>query len=263
MSIIHKVLVFSLGSCLAFAQSSSQQSGAAAPGQSNANNTNTGSSKMNSDSKMGSKMDSSSKMQSGKMQSGSLSANDRKFVMEAAEGGKMEVALGKMATEKASKAEVKAFGQMMVTDHTQANTELQALARSKGVNLPSAEKQDPHEAQLRGLSGDAFDRAYMSLMKEDHEKDVAEFRKESQSASDPDVKAFASKTLPTLEKHRERANEVAKNTGGRADANRMGGSSSSGTAGAATSGNNMDSQGNANKSKSNNTKMQGGPGSGK
>jgi putative membrane protein len=97
-------------------------------------------------------------------------------------------------------------------------------------------------------------------MLEDHKKDVAEFRKESQSASDPDVKEFAAKTLPTLEKHLDRINEVAKNTGGRASHVDGG---SSGTAKAATSGNNMASQGNANKSGSNNTAIQGGPGSGK
>jgi putative membrane protein len=246
-----RILALSLSSLVAFAQSGSStaaqgrnsqgsQGGAAAPGQSNANNNNTGSSKMNSGS--------SDKMSGDKRGGGSLNAADRKFMMEAAEGGMMEVALGRLAQDKASNSDVKSFGQMMVTDHTQTNGELQALAQKKGVTLP-AEKPSHHQATLSKLSGEPFDRAYIKLMQADHQKDVAEFQKQSQSGSDPELKAFAAKTLPTLQKHLTRVNEVAKNTsGGGANTNRKaGGENGSGTGKAATSGNNMDSQKNANK----------------
>src|SRR3954469_11614734 len=128
---------------------------------------------------------------------------DHHFVMEAAVGGMAEVELGKLASEKASSDQVKQFGQRMVTDHSKANDELKTLAQSKNIMLP-ADLDGKHKAtrdRLAKMSGDAFDRAYMQEMLEDHRKDVNEFRKESQSGKDPEVKAWAAKTLPTLEEH--------------------------------------------------------------
>jgi putative membrane protein len=70
--------------------------------------------------------------------SGALASDDRKFVMEAAHGGMMEVKMGRMAADKASNADVKAFGQRMVDDHSKANSELMSLASQKGITLPGA-----------------------------------------------------------------------------------------------------------------------------
>src|SRR5580700_4576930 len=64
-----------------------------------------------------------------------LSAADKKFVREAAQGGLAEVELGKLATEKASNDEVKKFGQHMVDDHTKAGDELKEVASSKGIQI--------------------------------------------------------------------------------------------------------------------------------
>jgi putative membrane protein len=138
------------------------------------------------------------------------SSEDRTFIMEAAAGGMAEVELGRLASQKASRSEVKEFGQMMVDDHTKANNELMKIAEEKGLAAPHALKpQDKTtEDQLSKLSGQAFDRAYIQHMVKDHKKDVALFRKQSSGASDPDVKQFASSTLPTLEKHLKRAQEL-------------------------------------------------------
>jgi putative membrane protein len=127
------------------------------------------------------------------------------FMTDAASGGMAEVELGKMASTKAQNAEVKKFAQMMVTDHGKANDELKALAAKKNVTLPTAPiaKHQSVIQKLQGLSGAQFDEAYVEDMVEDHEKDVAEFEKQSQSNPDADVKAFAAKTLPTLKKHLE------------------------------------------------------------
>lgn len=134
---------------------------------------------------------------------GALSDADRKFVMEAAEGGQMEVELGQLAQQKASSDAVKQFGQRMATDHGKAGQELAQLAADKGVGLP---KQPAHKTQmetdrLSKASGAAFDREYVKMMVKDHEMDVAAFKRESQQAQDPDLKAWAAKTLPTLEDH--------------------------------------------------------------
>ena len=128
---------------------------------------------------------------------------DHHFVTEAATGGMAEVELGKLATEKASNADVKKFGQRMVDDHGKANDELKSLAQSKQITLPAA-VDAKHKAtvdRLSKLSGAAFDRAYVQEMLKDHQKDVAAFRTESKSGKDPEVKAWAGKTLPTLEEH--------------------------------------------------------------
>ncbi len=146
----------------------------------------------------------------GKSASG-LSASDTKFVKEAAAGGMAEVELGQLANEKASSDDVKQFGQRMVDDHSKANEKLKQLAASKGVDLPQAvsAKDKATKARLSKLSGDQFDKAYMADMVQDHKKDVAEFQKESRSAKDPDVKVFASDTLPTLQDHLKHAESIS------------------------------------------------------
>jgi len=127
------------------------------------------------------------------------------FLTEAAQGGVAEVELGKMAATKAANLDVKKFAQMMVDDHTKANNDLKALAQKKGIQVPTDTDAD-HKAtmdDLRNLVGAEFDKAYVEDMYDDHRHDVAEFEEQSENSSDPDVKAFAVKTLPVLRKHLE------------------------------------------------------------
>ena len=150
--------------------------------------------------------------------SANLAAADRNFVMKAARGGLAEVEFGRLAAEKASNPDVKQFGQKMVDDHSKANDELKTIAQQKGIDLPTDldAKDKATRDHLAKLSGDAFDRAYMRDMVKDHKTDVSEFRKESQSGKDADIKAFAGKTLPTLEEHLKMAqDDHAKVTGGK------------------------------------------------
>jgi putative membrane protein len=142
----------------------------------------------------------------------SLSAADKDFVMKAANGGMAEVAGGQTAVQKATNADVKTFGQRMVDDHGKANDELKQLATTKGLALPTAPDAE-HQKKLDELSkktGKAFDKAYMDDMVKDHEKDVAEFQKESTSAQDPDLKNWVTKTLPTLQDHLRMAKDTQK-----------------------------------------------------
>jgi putative membrane protein len=137
------------------------------------------------------------------------------FLKEAAQGGMAEVALGKIAVQKAASEEVKQFGQRMVDDHGKANEELQQLAASKGVKLSEdmgAEKEALRE-RLSKLSGAEFDRAYMEEMVKDHQKDVAEFSQQAKHGEDPEIKNWAANTLPTLEEHLQQAQSTAKKVG--------------------------------------------------
>lgn len=140
-----------------------------------------------------------------------LSEAEKNFVMKAAQGGMAEVAAGSMAAQRGSAADVKAFGNRMVTDHGKANDELKQLATNKGLAFPTDTDAD-HKAKADALakkSGREFDKAYIDDMVEDHEKDVAEFEKMSKDATDPDLKAWATKTLPTLQDHLKMAKEAA------------------------------------------------------
>ena len=140
---------------------------------------------------------------------------NQKFVMEAAKGGMAEVELGKIATEKAASPEVKSFGQRMVDDHGKAGEELKTLAKNKSITLPADidAKDKALRDRLLKLSGDGFDRAYMAAMLDDHRKDVAAFQIEAKSGKDPDVKAWAAKTLPTLTEHLKLAQSANKAVG--------------------------------------------------
>ncbi|HZQ23547.1 MAG TPA: DUF4142 domain-containing protein [Terriglobales bacterium] len=142
---------------------------------------------------------------------GQLDTADRTFVKKAAEGGLAEVELGQLATQKASDDEVKKFGQRMVDDHTKANDQLKQLAGTLGVQVPDhlSAKDQATKDRLSKLSGTQFDRAYMNDMVKDHTKDVVEFRHASKMAKNPEIKNFASQTLPTLQDHLKEAKSIA------------------------------------------------------
>jgi putative membrane protein len=132
-----------------------------------------------------------------------LAPADSMFVRKAAEGGMAEVKLGQLAKEKGFNPAVKNFGDRMVRDHSKAGDQLKLIASKKGVTLRDSmnAKDKALYDRLSRLSGEAFDKAYMQAMIEDHQQDVSDFRQESQSAKDPDVRQFASTALPTLEEH--------------------------------------------------------------
>ena len=127
-----------------------------------------------------------------------LSAADKTFMMNAAKGGMMEVDMGKMAAQNAQNADVKKFGNRMVTDHSKANGELMALAKEEGVALPGAKSPGKWKS----------DKAYMDDMVKDHQADLAEFQKEAQSGTDPDLKAFAAKGAKMVSQHLKMAQET-------------------------------------------------------
>jgi putative membrane protein len=141
-------------------------------------------------------------------------AADRKFMEKAAIDGMAEVELGKLAQSKGVNDAVRQFGGRMVTDHTKANDELKQLAGSKGVALPTS-LDKKHQKALAELDKKPakFDHEYMELMVKEHRKDVSQFRKEAKSAKDADVRAFAAKTLPTLEEHLRLAQDTRKIVG--------------------------------------------------
>jgi len=137
-----------------------------------------------------------------------IAEDDLGFMRQAAHNGHAEVESSKLAQQKASSAQVKEFAKRMIDDHTKTNAELEKLATAKGVQLP----KEPDAAQkskmqaLSALSGAEFDRQYVDQMGVTaHEQTIALFQRGASNARDPDLKAFASKTLPALQHHLEMA----------------------------------------------------------
>jgi putative membrane protein len=146
---------------------------------------------------------------------GTLSKADQKIVADMAIANMAEIDAGKMALNKTQNAEVKAFAQQMVDDHTKALTDVTALAQSKNMSLPT-EVDAPHKAmaaKLDKLSGAPFDKAYMAEAGvSDHTKVHAKLKGFESKAKDADVKALAAKMLPTVEQHLQRAKDIHPNS---------------------------------------------------
>ncbi len=139
--------------------------------------------------------------------------DDGDFAVKAANGSMLEMEVARLAREKAQSNDVKEFAAMMMADHQKANDELKALAGRKNITLPArlGEDEQKHVDELAKLSGAEFDKKYVDLMVEDHEGDVKLFKEAADDSEDADLKAFAAKQLPTLQKHLERITTIDKN----------------------------------------------------
>lgn len=132
-----------------------------------------------------------------------VDAGDAKFATDAANGGLTEVAAGKIAQQKAINQKVKDFAAMMVKDHSKANDELMAIAKTKNITLPAAPSEDKQKelTDLSGKSTSDFDKAYVDAMVDGHKKTIALFEDASKNCKDAELKAFATNTLPTIKGH--------------------------------------------------------------
>jgi putative membrane protein len=136
---------------------------------------------------------------------------DAEFITDAIIGSNSEIALGKLAKQMGSTKAVRNFGQTLIADHGKARKSALALAPKLGVQ-PSSELKPAAQQELdklKALSGPAFDQEFASYMVDDHQKDIAEFQEEAGMTASP-ATAFAKKTLPTLQKHLELAQAIAK-----------------------------------------------------
>jgi putative membrane protein len=128
---------------------------------------------------------------------------DRTFIRKAAEGNVAEVDLGRMAQQTSQDPNVRAFGERMVRDHTQANEQLTSVAQSLNVTLPtSPSKSDQAKIdKLSHLTGADFDEAFAREMVKEHRTDIRAFERETKDGRDSQVKQFAESTLPTIREH--------------------------------------------------------------
>jgi len=134
------------------------------------------------------------------------------FAKKAAGIGLAEIETGKLAKAQAGNEEVKKFGQMMVTQHTEIADKLKAIATKQKLELPTTldPKHQKLVEKLTPLRGADFDKAYMSAMVEGHEHAVALFKEAAASNPDPELKKFAAANLPILEMHLKDAQALHK-----------------------------------------------------
>ena len=141
-----------------------------------------------------------------------LVSADEKFVKSVNDSGLMEVQVAELGVKKATSADVKALAEMMVKDHTALNKELAAVAKNKGAQLSSA--ADPSTAttikDLELYKGEEFDKEFLKVLRDGHEKSVKNFKDAAENAKDGEVKAFAGKNLPTIEAHLEHIKKLQK-----------------------------------------------------
>jgi putative membrane protein len=135
-----------------------------------------------------------------------LSHGDKSFLEKAAKSGMEEVDISRAVVERTTNPDVKAFAQMMVDDHSAANSAVASLAGSKGVELPAKDMDDM--AKWTKKSASSLDADYISKMVSDHEDAVKLFQKESDKGTDMDTKSFARDTLPKLQHHLEMAMDL-------------------------------------------------------
>jgi putative membrane protein len=137
---------------------------------------------------------------------------DQQFIDMAAQTDMMEAHLGQMAQVQASRQDVKDYAQMLVTDHTANYQALGPLASKTGLTVPTGLDTAHNKliAPFEQLKGAAFDARYIQTMIAGHTGAIGVYTKESSDAQSPDVKAYASDTLPTLTKHLDGAKDLAK-----------------------------------------------------
>jgi putative membrane protein len=145
-------------------------------------------------------------------QSAKLSPRDKEFLKMAAVSNMTEAHLGEMAEGQASRAGVKDFGQTQAKDHTKAYQELRALDSKLGQPIPKGinTRRDRAIEQLAGLKGKKFDGPFLRDEVRDHERAIAAFKREAQRGQDPEVKAYATAVLPTMEEHLREAEKLLK-----------------------------------------------------
>lgn len=132
-----------------------------------------------------------------------MMSKDQQFLMRASETQKAEIALGQMATQRAESGKVKQLAQRMVDDHTKAGQEVRKLAEATGVTLSDETSvgQQKLGTTDSNLSGEEFDRAYVAHEVKNHQKNIAEFKKQMKKLKNPQIRQWASGTLPVLKEH--------------------------------------------------------------
>ncbi len=141
-----------------------------------------------------------------------FSMSNQDFVTRASSSNMLEIAAGGLAVNQGSNANVKAYGQHMVADHSKAATEMQAVIKNKDLTMPSSMLEEHQQMlnSLKDLTGEAFDKRFAAMMVTSHQQTINLFEQaaDDEGVPDNDLRSFASGKLPTLKAHLEEAEDL-------------------------------------------------------
>jgi putative membrane protein len=150
-----------------------------------------------------------------------LTADETKVVAHMHHVNQMEIDMGKWA-QKTGTANVKSYGETLVTDHTSADKDLTAFAKKHGVSsipadkpVTDADRQDEKDmtigiAHLKTLKGADFDKEFLNMMATGHDKELAKIDTSIGAVTDPDLQAMLKTVKPVLQRHADQARDLQK-----------------------------------------------------
>ena len=135
---------------------------------------------------------------------------DSQYLVNAAETDMKEIEIGKLAQEKGADPEVKAFGKMLIEDHTKSFGQVKTLASRKNISLPASltEKGKDGYSKLNKESGLEFDKKFAEMMVEGHEKMIERMNKAAEKGNDEEIRVWASNKISTLTTHLDHAKKL-------------------------------------------------------
>lgn len=139
-----------------------------------------------------------------------LTRGDRRFFNQASRLGEKEVALSRIAAERATNPRVRAFASEMVSAHTAANSELATLIRQKGARIDDRDRaieQRELAKKWNEKKGAGFDEDYLEAIIDAHQ-DTIDVLENGVDSKDGDISAYASKLLPTVKAHLAHAEKL-------------------------------------------------------
>lgn len=139
--------------------------------------------------------------------SSGLSSTDKAFLLEAANARMVDWAHGNLATEKAASRKYQQYGKRLMHDQNKLMEEIKALAQAKNLTLPAEITEEKNEElnRMKSISGQTFERRFRRMIIKDHKRDIQFFKQTAESSSDPEIRDFAKRYLPLMEKHLELA----------------------------------------------------------
>lgn len=138
------------------------------------------------------------------------------YVSNAAMGDMYEIEAGKIAQEKAQNADVKAFGAMLVKDHTASSTEMKPLVTAAGETPPTEldERRKGMLDNLRAASGADFDKTFLTQQEAAHNEALTLHKGYADNGENAQLKAFAAKTAPVIQAHLDQVKKLQGGAGG-------------------------------------------------
>lgn len=135
--------------------------------------------------------------------------DDAEFIVDAATMDLKNIELAKLAM-RSSNADIKANTKMMEDAHTKSYNEIKMVAEQKSIAIPLSIGTDAisEYKDLNDKTGADFDKKYLDIMVDNHEKEIKRYEKYIDNSKDPEIKTWAGTTLTELRAHLDHTKEL-------------------------------------------------------